>query len=166
MTIQPSKSDRLVERMKRYVSHDRLLITRNLSYGAAAACLVILVGLAQISIHTTALEISVYSASIALPIWLLIGGVYEYYIFLGKQSYPHMRTKLFTRFVGVNFSVAGLGTLGATGGIVWQELPKAIYAFGASALIALILIMAFQNHMAHWWFRDGGPGAKESDDNG
>lgn len=108
--------------------------------------------------------VSVYSASIALPIWLLIGAIYEYYIFLGKQGYPHLRTKPFTGLVGLSFLIAGLGMVGATGGIIWFLLPDAAYAFGVSALIAFVLGATFQVQLAHWWFRDGGPGAKDDDE--
>lgn len=138
---------------------------RNLGYSGSAVCLVILVGLTQIGAKDIALKISVYSASIALPIWLLIGAIYEYYIFLGKQSYPHLRTKFFSGLVGIAFTVAGLGMVGATGGIIWFLIPEAAYAFAASSLVAFFLGAFFQVHLARWWFREGGPGTKEGDDN-
>lgn len=163
MPTQPSKSDRLSERIRRYASHDRLILMRNLGYGGSAACLVILVGLTQVGAKDPALRVSVYSASIALPVWLLIGAIYEYYIFLGKQSYPHLRTKFFAALVGLSFSVAGLGMVGATGGIIWFLVPEAAYAFGVSALVAFLLGSIFQVQLARWWFCEGGPGSKDDE---
>ena len=89
----------LTARVRRYPSHERLLLTRNLSYGAAAACLAVLVSLTQSGATGVALQISVYAASIALPVWLLVGAVYENYIYLGKPSYPHLRSKFFLVYV-------------------------------------------------------------------
>lgn len=150
MPAQPSKSDRLNERMRRYASHERLLLMRNLGYGASAACLVILVGLTQVGAKDIALMVSVYSASIALPVWLLIGAIYEHYLFLGKQSYPHLRTKFYYGLVGLAYTVAGLGIVVATGGIIWFLLPEAAYAFIASSLVAFMLGGIFQVHLARW----------------
>lgn len=150
--------------MRRYASHDRLLLLRNLGYGGAAVCLVVLVGLIQIGAKDIALKVSVYSASVALPFWLLIGAIYEYYIFLGKQSYPHLRTKFVSSLVNFCFLIAGFGMIGATSGIVWFLLPEAAYAFGVSTLIAFSLGVIFQAQLARWWFLDGGPDTKDSDD--
>lgn len=55
--------------------------------------------------------------------------------------------------------------LGAMGGIIWFLLPDAAYTFGASAFIALILGGIFQVQLAGWWFRDGGPGVKDDEEN-
>jgi hypothetical protein len=82
MTGQPP-TDRLTKRMYRYTSIDRLMLSRNLSYGVA---------LTQVGVKDIGLEVSVISSSVALPIGLLIGGVYESYIFFGRQSYAHLRT--------------------------------------------------------------------------
>jgi hypothetical protein len=163
MPNQKSKSDRLSERIRRYPSHDRLLLMRNLGYGGAAACLVILLGLTQIGTKFIALKISVFSASIALPFWLLIGTIYEYYIFLGKLSYLHLRTKFLIGLVGFSFVVASLGIAIATGGVIWFLLPEAAYAFSASGLIAFALGGIFQAHLARWWFREAGSSEKDDD---
>lgn len=164
MSTQPSKSDLLGARVRRYPSHDRLLLIRNLSYGAAAACLAVLAGLTQVGAKSIALQVSVYSASIALPIWLLIGAVYEYYIFLGKQSYPHLRTRFFMILVALTSAIASLGMVGMIVGIIWFLIPEAAYAFGLSALVAFVLGSAFQVHLARWWFRAGGPGMSDGAD--
>lgn len=70
------------------------------------------------------MKLSVYSASIALPAWLLIGGVYEYYIFLGTQSYPHLCSKFHAGSVGSCSFIASLGMFSEMGGVIWFLLPK------------------------------------------
>ena len=165
MPQTPSKVDRLNERMQRYASVERLVLMRNLGYGGAAACLVVLVGLTQVGAKDSALKISVLSASVALPLWLLLGGIYEYYIFLGKQSYAHLRTKFATNFIGAIALIAGAGSLGATGGVVWFLMPEAAWTFGVTVVFAISLAGVFNVHLARWWFGSGGPGNNTNDRN-
>jgi len=164
MPTKLSRNYRLHELMHRKAGVDSLLLMRNVGYGGSAACLVILLALIQAGPRQQGLSVSILSTSIALPFWLLIGIVYEYYIFLGERSYPHLRTRLFVGVVGFSIAIAGLGMIGAVSGIIWFLLPGAAYAFGASSLVALLLIGCFQHHITDWWFRDGGPGEREDNE--
>lgn len=83
---QPSKTDRLATRMRRYASAEQLILMRNLGYGGAAACLVILVQLAQVGTGEIPLKVTVVATSVSLPLWLMLGATYELYIFLGKKA--------------------------------------------------------------------------------
>jgi hypothetical protein len=161
MPTNLSKNYRLHALMHRRTGVDSLLLMRNVGYGGSAACLVILLALIPAGPREAGLMVSLLSTSISLPFWLLIGIVYEYYIFLGERSYPHLRTGLFVGVVGFSMAMAGLGMIAAVSGILWFLLPEAAYAFGASCLLALLLIGCFQHHITAWWFRDGGPGGKE-----
>lgn len=157
MPQPPSKTDRLNERMRRYASVERLMLMRNCGYGGAAACLIVLVGLTQVGAKDMALRVSVFSASLALPMWLLLGGIYELYIFLGKQSYPHLRTKFSANFIGLIALTAGFGSVGAAGGVIWFLIPEAAWVFGAAVLVAVILAAIFNVFLARWWFGADGP---------
>ncbi len=148
------KSDLLTQRIRRYSSAERMTLLRNLGYGGAAACLAILAGLAQVGAKDPALKVAVYAASIALPAWLLIGSVFEYYIFLGKQSYRHLRSKFVIALTSTLYVVAGVGMFAATGGIAWYLAPEAAYAFAFSAFCAVVLGLAFHAHLAGWWDRE------------
>ena len=143
--------DQLNERIWRYSSAERLTLLRNLGYGGAAASLAVLAGLTQVGAKDSALQVSVFAASVSLPAWLLIGSIYEYYIFLGKQSYGHLRTRFLIALSSGLLLVAGLGMLATTGGIIWFLIPEAAYAFGVSVLLAVVLGIVFQWHLAGWW---------------
>lgn len=138
---------------------------RNLGYGGAATCLVVLVGLAQVGAKDPALKISVLSAAVALPLWLLLGGIYELYIFLGKQSYAHLRTRFAVNFIGLVALAAASGSVGATGGVIWFLMPEAAWACAAVAIVAMLLAGIFHVFLARWWFGAKGPGSGESDTN-
>src|SRR5882724_4807216 len=99
MSTRRSNIDKLHLRLRRYPSHERLVLLRNLGYGGAAICLAVLVGLTQVGAKDSALKITVICASVALPAWLMLGAIFEYYIFLGKESYPHLRTNSVNRFL-------------------------------------------------------------------
>lgn len=130
---------------------------RNLGYGGAAACLVILFGLTQVSMKELCIKVSLISVSIALPLWLLLGIIYEYYIFLGKESYPHLRTKLTRRFVLTTASIAGVGIVLGIGGVIYFLMPEAAYIFVGVGFIAVVLGWVFQTLLMRWWFSNDGP---------
>lgn len=163
MSQKTSPFDRLTERMKRYSSIERLLLMRNLGYGGAATCLVVLLSLTQVRANAIALKISAFSAAVALPMWLLLGAIYEIYIFLGKGSYGHLRTKSAANYIGLTSFVAGLGSFGAAGGVVWFLDPQAFYAFAATSVIATFVGIRFHIVIAQWWFSTDGPGGRDGE---
>src|SRR5687768_11883696 len=121
MTRQPSKVHRLREELNR-PRPTVMAITRgrNTGFGSAAFCSVLLVGLAQIEVRNNIpLQISVFSASFALPFWLLLGVFYEHYLSLGEQSYEHFRKPLAHNLRLAVGTVAGVGLVSATGGVIY-----------------------------------------------
>lgn len=142
------------------------MLMRNLSYGSAAAALVILLGLIQIGARNIFIQASTISISASLPLWLLLGGIYEFYIFLGKESYPHFRKKSTLNFLGAILFFAGLGMVVSIGSIFWFILPEAMYIFGAASLISLVLGGLFHTFLQRWWFGPDGPEPEEKNPNG
>jgi len=161
---QQSNIDRLAKRMERYASAERLILMRNLGYGGAAACLVILAQLAQVGAEEISLKVTVVATSISLPLWFLLGASYECYIFLGKQSYTHLRTEFAQNFLGFVMMTAGLALIAAIGGLIWYLMPEAVFAFGITILFSIILAIVFYNIIARWWFGSEGPGSGEHKD--
>lgn len=142
------------------------MLMRNLSYGGAAASLVILLGLIQIGTKNNFIQVSTISISGSLPLWLLLGAIYEFYIFLGKESYPHFRKKSTLNFLGVILLLAGSGMVTSIGCILWFLLPEATYIFGAASLISLVLGGLFHTFLQRWWFGPDGPEPEEENQSG
>jgi len=103
----------------------------------------VLVGLTQVGAKDSALKITVICASVALPAWLMLGAIFEYYIFLGKESYPHLRTNSVNRFLQLWMFVGGAGTFGATLGTIWFLMPEAAYAFLALSFGGVVAALLF-----------------------
>jgi len=158
----PGKFTRLTQRLQRYPSEGRLILGRNLALGAAAACLVILVQILQVGAKDEALTLSVVAIAVGIPLWFLIAVLYEYYIYLGARSYPHLRGRFAPHLVGVVGGVAGLALFAAVGGVIWHLVPDALFAFLGASAAALVLYYVFHATLARWWFTNGGPGANES----
>lgn len=165
MQSTDTKSDRFRNRFYKYVSTERLMLMRNLCYGGAAACTVILLGLIQGGAKTMPLQISTLSIAVALPLWLLLGSIYEFYIFLGKESYLHYRKDGTLSFFHAILVVAGLGMAISVGGIIYSLMPAAAYVFGAVALVSIILGDLFKAVLQRWWFGFDGPGSKTDEYN-
>jgi len=164
MNAPQTNTDKLRLRLKRYVSHDRLVLLRNLGYGGAAVCLAFLVSLTQVGAKTSLLKTGIVCASIALPAWLLLGTIFEYYIFLGKESYAHLRTRFLGTLIAVCMSIGGGGTYGVALATIWFLFPEAAYTFMAFSLAAAVSAVVFQWHLAEWWYGDHGPAHRAGED--
>lgn len=165
MTRKISKGPDLTELQLQNVSQEHLLVSRNFCFGAAATCLIILLALIPTGARPLALQISVISASFALPLWILMGGVFELYFYLGKRSYPHLRSiQMRFRLFSLGYALAGVGLFTAAGGVIWYLEPEASYAFAASVVIAVLVAAGFQVSLTIWWPGDGGSADSERDE--
>jgi hypothetical protein len=145
----------------RYPSESRFLLMRNLAYGSAAVCLVTLLQIIQIGAKDPALEISVYGTAVGMPLWVAVGSCYEYYILLGQKSYLHFHVAA-NYLSGISI-IAGISLLTAIGGAIYYIVPDAIYAFATVGVLALVITLAFANHIAHWWYGALGPEPDDAD---
>jgi hypothetical protein len=158
-----SPSDRLTRRMNQYPSESRLLLTRNLSFGSAAAALAVVSQVIQVGAKEQLLQIAVIAGCVAMPLWVGIGTVIECLVFLGKQSYPFVRTAGFRAGMGLAVLVSGMSLLVEIGASAWYLSQIAAYAFIGSIGVSFVFVMMFWEILARWWYREGGPGAKETE---
>jgi cobalamin synthase len=162
--MKNEKIKKLSKRLDRYMSAERLILMRNLSYGAAATSLIILVCLVKVGVKEFPLRICMYGVAIALPLWFVLGGFYEMYIFLGKKSFPHLQTRFSQYFVQLVVLTAGIALVTAVGSLFFYLSPAAAYAFGLTALLGFWLVLKSWESLALWWFRDDGPGSRDEVD--
>jgi len=162
--IKPSKFDRFqLELLQRQISPPFLSLYRNLSFGTTAICLGLLIGIAQVEAKSLALEISVFCAAAALPLWFLSGTIFEYYLVLGEQSHEHLRT-LFARGIVIGLWFLACGPVGvAVGGVIYFLNPWAFWLFGGSTVVAILIYLAFSFHIASWWSASDGSSSTEEE---
>jgi hypothetical protein len=159
-----SKFDRLTGKMLSNPSEGKLLLSRNLSFGGAAACLVILSQIIQVGAKDEALEISVVGAAVGIPLWIAVGSIHEFFIALGKRSYPFLRKKGLQNAVGGVMFFAGCALFTAVGGAVWYLSQVAFWAFLATIFSSLAMIACFQWAIARWWYSENGPQPNDASD--
>ncbi len=162
MTRHFSKMNRLNEaRRGTPISTPGLMAMRNKYFGFAALCLGLLLGIAQMADKAdAALQVSIYSASIALPLWVVAGMICELYILLGEASYSHLRTH--EQFLIVRTTmIATSGLIIAAGGIIYFLNEDAFGWFVTTILVAFTLWTGFYYHLAAWWYSPTGPGSSE-----
>jgi len=139
-------------------------LARNVAYGGAAVSLALLAGLAQMNASAAPLRLSVYACSLSLPVWLLLGTMYEYYIFIGERSYAHLASVFMFRLAAWSFGIAGLSMVTAATGLIWFLAPGAAVLFIAISLVGVVLAGLFHFHLADWWFRGPGRASAEGID--
>lgn len=161
MSKEPSFTQRLSSASK--PSTEVTILNRNLSYGSAAACLVILIGVLQVRAQEREipLQISVFSASVGMPLWLLIGMLHEIHILLGVRSHDYTNLNATRNFIGFLYLVSGLSVTLSAGGVIWFLLPDAAFVFAAACVACLFIGCIYYELMARWWFGPRGPGASE-----
>ena len=163
MEIQRSwKWNRLLERINRFPTAEGIALARNLAYGGAAACLVMLTQILQLNATDTALDVSVFGAAIALPLWIATGTIYEFFMTLGERSHAFMRRKALQTLVTAIMLPAILALFASVGGMIWHLSHVAFGIFVLMTCVAIIYVLAFQHVLGIWWYREGGPGANEA----
>lgn len=153
-TINKSSSDQLTAQLERYPSLPKLQLMRNMSYGAGAACLVMITQLIEVGVSSDWLQWSLIASSIALTMWLCTGTILEYYILVGPKSYAHLRTQTGKSFLGGSSILSGLALIASIAMFLFHLLPIAAYIFGAAIFFAFAVSIAFHNALAVWYFRD------------
>ena len=147
--------------MMRYTSESRLLLTRNICFGSAAAGLVVISQIIQVGAKDRALEVAVVAGCVSMPLWIAAGTIFEYFLNLGKQSYPFLQSTRFQIFIGSLMVPAALGLLLETWAAVWYLSEIAAWAFGGSVVLASLIVVSFRAALASWWYGQKGPGSKQ-----
>jgi hypothetical protein len=143
--------------IQRYPSLDRLMMMRNVCFGSAAACLIVLIGSFQATKGSTVFGVSTACNAFAIPLWLIAGMGYENYIFIGKRSYAHFRTKFVQAYFAGIVATAGILTWVGVGTFIdlLSELAAVFYV--AASLVAIVLGSIFHRLMATWWCSNVAP---------
>jgi hypothetical protein len=147
-----SSTDQLAKRLNRYMSESKLLMIRNMSYGASGICLVIVGLLLQPHTMTTPLLVSIFCASVAMPLWACLGVIYETYIFLGTRGHAHARSTFAQSIIAITAMLGILGLIAAIFSLIYYLSQMAAYSFCGAILLAAIIFSAFYKHIASWYF--------------
>ena len=146
-----SALDHLKISLWRYPSAERLALYRNLGLGAAAVCFAILLAATQVAEKTPAIYVSLYASILGIPAWFVYGGVYDYYILLGKRSYAHFRSDGTQRLLTSVIFVAGSSLLVSIAALCQYLLPFGAAVFLGGAVVATFVGFRFHYQFAHWW---------------
>lgn len=114
---------------------------RIVSYGAAAVMLAVLLQILQVSNVTIALKVTIIACSIAMPLFLVIGLLQEYYLILGPRSYAHFSRVFFGRFMAGYQFIAYGSFIVAIGSVIYHLFPIALIVFGVACVIVAFI----------WW---------------
>jgi hypothetical protein len=149
-----SNSDKLQELIYNYPSESKFHMYRNLYYGAAGIQLLIIILLVQVWDDSTALKLCLYSAAFGIPLWVCSGGLIEYYIFLGEQSYPHYKSKPGKVIFGSLYIISGISMVISIGSIMYSLNSMAVWIFGSSIVCVLGVYLIFNNSLANNLFKN------------
>ena len=144
-----------LEHLKRSLWHqlsaERLALYRNLGFGAAAVCLAILLAATQVADKTSSIHLSMYAAIVGMPAWYVYGGLFDYYMLLGKRSYVHFHSDGTQRLLTSVFTVAATSLFVAVAALCQFLLPHGAAVFVGSSIVAAIVSFKFHMQFAHWW---------------
>jgi|SRR5665213_228083 len=162
--IRYTKWDRMLNRTGGQPTENSFMLLRNLAFGGAAACLVVLTQIIPLGVTADSLRISVYSAAAGMPFFVGAGGIFEFFITLEKPSYSFMWNDGPRILASGLLLLGGASILGVIGGVTWYLSSTAFWIFVAATVFTLLYVSAFQAVLGLWWYREGGPGATETDE--
>ncbi|HZZ91389.1 MAG TPA: hypothetical protein VFE23_02445 [Usitatibacter sp.] len=152
--------DRLIENLAND-NPEALTLSRNIAYGGAAACLVLLSQIIQVGAGVLSLKVSVIAACIGMPAFLAAGTMLEYLIILGPASHPFGRSVRFRACVYSALCFGGLSLMCCADAAAFYLSEIAGWVLLAFSVIALTLVQLCWAFVAQWWFGPNGPGEKE-----
>ncbi|WNF48555.1 hypothetical protein RHP75_09145 [Pseudomonas sp. SG20056] len=152
------KKDLISTKILRYPSESKLQMYRTLSYSGAGISLILIALLAQIWKPSKALNLTLYCSAIALPFWILLGTIYEYYILLGKQSYAHYRSTNAQIFIFLGYLGGGIPLLVALGSLLYFINSRSLTFFALALVATLAIAFAFTSSLTNF--------LKENESNG
>lgn len=152
-----SNAGRLALRMHRFTSLERIHMMWNLSLGGAAASLAILLALTQVQSRQVAYSVCTFTAATSMPLWFLTAALYEGYIFLGRKSFSHMKTKSAVFVFGPLSLIAGVTLVACISSLLWILEPAAAAAFIVTTVFSGVVMNRFTANLADWWFNKNDP---------
>ena len=130
------------------VSYSKQLpMLRNMMYGMAATCVVLLLAILSLNKGGFLLAVALVSAGIAMPVALLSGSILEHCLVIGERAtLSHFVNRVTTLEIGLAFSgVAGLFLFLSFLTLIWSS----------SSVAAVAFLVASVASIAGWkWFED------------
>ena len=154
MASQKTDVERLRALSNRYVSESKLQMSRNLCYGAAGFSFLVVFLIVESGIESSAVDLSLRSAVFSMPIWFLIGSLYEQLVLIGKASHSYLRTQSWERNLAVLGLSAGLGTYVSICALFWHLGRWLLPIFLAASGFALYHHFRMERELAHFVFKE------------
>ena len=132
-----------MELVHKYPSQQKIQIHRTLSFSASGVCLLILLAIIDAGLESKSISISMQGAAFAITVWLFIGSILEYFIFIGPKSYQYYQSDKFKRFFGLCFTIGGISLLTTIGGLLIHMENYLIWFFVAGTVMGWIMISLF-----------------------
>ena len=146
MRIEKKKPlEKLSENIYKNINENRITLSRNLSYGSSAACLILLLQVIPIGVDNQALKISTLSAVIGMPLWFLIGTIYDMHISAGENSHGYFAKVQTQNILGLLFTIAGLALLVSISAAIWylsKDLAIAFIILSSCCIVAGSIYMS------------------------
>jgi hypothetical protein len=95
--------------------------------------------------------IAIYAALIGMPCWFYFGGIHDYYLLLGSESYTHLASEETQAQLGKVLLLGSFATVVALAGLAEYLAPFGSILFTAVGLVAVYKGMRFHYRLAKWW---------------
>jgi len=134
-------------------------VTRSITLSGAGLSTAIVFLITQIGVTACSLHISLFCASLAIPIWLALWRVGEAYSFFGPKSYGHFSTPRGSGTGLILFASGGLLLLISFVSLIWHFSVLSAGAFFVGCIGMVVLVFKHQGDVQAWVERDHGDDA-------
>jgi type IV secretory pathway TrbD component len=155
MQRERTLTDRLGDEILHARTLDQVSLLRNVCLGGAAACLVILTGLLQVSDKSgVAFSAATWLVALSLPLWILSSSTYEGYILLGERSFGHLNMPATRKLLVALFGTAGFALWGAVGSLIGVLEEGAVIGYIVISVLMVIAGFKANKSLATWLFSE------------
>jgi hypothetical protein len=132
-----SSRQRTIELIERHMTADDRSRSLAIAFGAAAACLAIILLIAQIGVGKTPLLTALIGAAVALPLWLGLGLSEQFWMLFKLGPRDLQAVEALRRIQQVAYWSAVALLVLSVGSLIYSLSPLAACLFAVSALLAL-----------------------------
>lgn len=150
MDPSPRKAD-ITKLSSRYPSESKFQMYRNLSLGGSASCVLMVLTIFETQLRSDAVDIAIGAATIGASLWFGLSGIFEFYIILGRRSFPHYRLESTQALIGAVFVFAGIALVVAFGAVLYQMNSDLVWYLAGSAIFSIAVVAYFAHSLGRWW---------------
>jgi hypothetical protein len=146
--------EKAIEPIATRMDQNKWEVARGVTLGGAGLSTAIVFLITQIGLKSPSLAVSLFCASLAIPVWLALWRVGEAYAFFGPKSYGHFSLLKGSGAGMLLLAAGGILLLTSFVSLIWHFSVASAAAFLIGNLLMVVFVVKHQSAVQAWVARE------------